>query len=110
MKKVVLLAALMPLAAALAQPLNPTNNPNQPGYTIRSQQRLQNEMQTQQIQQKGMLNQQLQNQTRQQQQQLHSQLQGQQLQIQRAQPGGQMMPNSGPRMLNSQPGSSDIRR
>ncbi|EMH4164737.1 DUF2756 domain-containing protein [Pluralibacter gergoviae] len=109
MKKIVLLATLLPFAA-LAQPLNPTNNPNQPGYINRSQQRMQNEMQSQQIQQKGMLNQQLQNQTRQQQQQLHSQLQGQQLQIQRAQPGGQMVPNNNPGTLNSQPGSSNIRR
>ena len=33
MKAILFLAVLMPLTA-LAQPLNTTNNPNQPGYVI----------------------------------------------------------------------------
>ena len=58
MKRLMILAALLPFAA-LAQPLNTMNNPNQPGYVIPSQQRMQTEMMGQQQQQKGMLNQQL---------------------------------------------------
>ncbi|MGK7247167.1 DUF2756 family protein [Buttiauxella agrestis] len=73
MKKILLVAALLPLTC-LAQPINTLNNPNQPGYQIPSQQRMQQQMQTQQIQQKGMLNQQLQTQTRVQQQHLESQI------------------------------------
>ncbi|MEA5720463.1 DUF2756 domain-containing protein, partial [Salmonella enterica subsp. enterica serovar Virginia] len=42
------------------QPINTMNNPNQPGYKIPSQQRMQTQMQTQQIQQQGMLKQQMQ--------------------------------------------------
>lgn len=109
MKKLFLLAALLPFAV-LAQPLNPTNNPNQPGYQIRSQQRLQNEMQTRQIQQQGMLNQQLQTQSRQQRLETRTQLDNQQMRIQRAQPGGQMLPNSGGGMLNSRPQNGDMLR
>lgn len=73
MKKILLVAALLPLTC-LAQPINTLNNPNQPGYQNPSQQRMQQQMQTQQIQQKGMLNQQLQTQTRVQQQHLESQI------------------------------------
>lgn len=73
MKKILLVVALLPLTC-LAQPINTLNNPNQPGYQIPSQQRMQQQMQTQQIQQKGMLNQQLQTQTRVQQQHLESQI------------------------------------
>ncbi|WP_310608366.1 DUF2756 family protein [Buttiauxella brennerae] len=73
MKKILLLATLLPLTC-LAQPINTMNNPNQPGYQIPSQQRMQQQMQTQQIQQKGMLNQQLQMQTQVQQQHLESQI------------------------------------
>ncbi|RPH28856.1 DUF2756 family protein [Buttiauxella warmboldiae] len=73
MKKILPVAALLPLAC-LAQPINTLNNPNQPGYQIPSQQRMQQQMQTQQIQQKGMLNQQLQTQTRMQQQHLEAQI------------------------------------
>ena len=73
MKKIVLLAALLPLTS-LAQPINTLNNPNQPDYQIPSQQRMQQQMQTQQTQQKGMLNQQLQTQTRVQQQHLEAQI------------------------------------
>lgn len=73
MKKILMLAAVLPLTC-LAQPINTLNNPNQPGYEIPSQQRMQQQMQTQQIQQKGMLNQQLQTQTRVQQQHMESQI------------------------------------
>lgn len=73
MKKILILAALLPLTC-LAQPINTLNNPNQPDYQIPSQQRMQQQMQTQQIQQKGMLNQQLQTQTRIQQQHLEGQI------------------------------------
>lgn len=52
MKRYLILAALLPFAC-LAQPINTLNNPNQPGYQIPSQQRMQTQMQTQQIQQKG---------------------------------------------------------
>jgi hypothetical protein len=60
MKRLLILTALIPFAA-LAQPLNTMNNPNQQGYVIPSQQRMQTEMMSQQQQQKGMLNQQLEN-------------------------------------------------
>jgi hypothetical protein len=48
---IMILAALMPLAA-LAQPINTMNNPNQPGYVVPSQQRMQTEMMSQQQQQR----------------------------------------------------------
>lgn len=47
MKAILFLAALMPLGV-LAQPININNNPNQPGYVVPSQQRMQNEMKVQQ--------------------------------------------------------------
>ncbi|EMW3320445.1 DUF2756 domain-containing protein [Klebsiella pneumoniae] len=50
MKAILFLAALMPLGV-LAQPININNNPNQPGYVVPSQQRMQNEMKIQQQQQ-----------------------------------------------------------
>ena len=50
MKAILFLAALMPLGV-LAQPININNNPNQPGYVVPSQQRMQNEMKVQQQQQ-----------------------------------------------------------
>lgn len=59
MKRLLLITALLPFAV-LAQPINTLNNPNQPGYKIPSQQRMQTQMQTQQIQQQGMLKQQMQ--------------------------------------------------
>ncbi len=62
MKRLLLLTALLPFVG-FAQPINTLNNPNQPGYQIPSQQRMQTQMQTQQIQQKGMLNRQLKTQT-----------------------------------------------
>lgn len=52
MKRLLILTALLPFAA-LAQPLNTLNNPNQQGYVIPSQQRMQTEMMSQQQQQKG---------------------------------------------------------
>lgn len=47
MKAILFLAVLMPLGV-LAQPININNNPNQPGYVVPSQQRMQNEMKVQQ--------------------------------------------------------------
>ncbi|MGP6838620.1 DUF2756 domain-containing protein [Klebsiella pneumoniae] len=47
MKAILFLAALMPLGV-LAQPININNNPNQPGYVVPSQQRMQNQLQTNQ--------------------------------------------------------------
>ncbi|RAY70803.1 DUF2756 family protein [Enterobacter hormaechei] len=73
MKRFLILTALLPFAA-LAQPINTLNNPNQPGYVIPSQQRMQTEMMSQQQQQKGMLNQQLKTQTQVQQQHLQNQM------------------------------------
>ncbi|EDN0563025.1 hypothetical protein CYE67_06875 [Salmonella enterica subsp. enterica serovar Newport] len=61
MKRLLLITALLPFAV-LAQPINTMNNPNQPGYQIPSQQRMQTQMQTQRVQQgqpgNGMLGQQ----------------------------------------------------
>ncbi len=51
MKRLLLLTALLPFVG-FAQPINTLNNPNQPGYQIPSQQRMQTQMQTQQIQQR----------------------------------------------------------
>ncbi|EOW6721265.1 DUF2756 family protein [Cronobacter dublinensis] len=113
MKRYLLLAAALPLAA-LAEPINVLNNPNQPGYVIPSQQRLQMQMQSQQIQQKGMLNQQLQTQSRLQQQQLQTQMNNNVARIQQNQPGNlnpqreQVLPNTNGGMLNGS-GSSPQR-
>lgn len=73
MKIMLYLVALLPLST-LAQPLNVDNNPNKPGYVVPSQQRLQNQMQTQQMQQQNNLKQGIQNQSRAQQQHLQTQL------------------------------------
>lgn len=54
MKAMLYLAALVPLSV-MAQPINIDNNPNQPGYVVPSQQRMQNQMQTQQMQQQNTL-------------------------------------------------------
>ncbi|MGQ7188258.1 DUF2756 domain-containing protein, partial [Escherichia sp. HC-CC] len=48
MKRLLILTALLPFVG-FAQPINTLNNPNQPGYQIPSQQRMQTQMQTQQI-------------------------------------------------------------
>ncbi|ELQ6064335.1 DUF2756 family protein [Cronobacter sakazakii] len=106
MKRYLLIAAAFPLAA-LAQPINVINNPNQPGYVNPSQQRLQTQMQSQQLQQKGMLNQQIQTQSRLQQQQLQTQMNNNVERIQQNQPGmlnpqrEQVLPNTNGGMLNS---------
>ncbi|CCJ86578.1 DUF2756 family protein [Cronobacter dublinensis] len=113
MKRYLLLAAALPLAA-LAEPINVLNNPNQPGYVIPSQQRLQTQMQSQQIQQKGMLNQQLQTQSRLQQQQLQTQMNNNVARIQQNQPGNlnpqreQVLPNTNGGMLNHQASSQQM--
>jgi hypothetical protein len=87
-------------AERMAQPININNNPNQPGYVVPSQQRMQNEMKIQQQQQQSMLKQDLNNQTRSQQQHLQNQLQTNQ---QRAQGGNlnpqQVLPNTNGGML-----------
>ncbi|MFW7423952.1 DUF2756 domain-containing protein [Escherichia coli] len=46
MKRLLILTALLPFVG-FAQPINTLNNPNQPGYQIPSQQRMQTQMQTQ---------------------------------------------------------------
>ncbi|MDY0972083.1 DUF2756 family protein [Siccibacter turicensis] len=100
MRKLLLLMALLPFTA-LAQPLdNPTNNPNLPGYQNPSQQRMQTQMQSQQIQQKGMLNQQLKNQTQVQQQHLESQINNNTRRIQQ----GELNPRSQQLLPNNQGG------
>lgn len=108
MKKLLLLTAMVPLFS-FAQPLNTINNPNLPDYQNPSQQRMQVQMQTQQTQQKGMLNQQLQTQTRVQQQHLESQINNntqQQLRVRQTLPDDldagkqQMLPNTNGGMLS----------
>ena len=105
MKRLLLLAMLLPFAG-FAQPINTMNNPNQPGYQIPSQQRMQTQMQSQQIQQKGMLNQQLQTQTRMQQQHMENQINTNTQRVLQSQPGElnsgqqQMLPNSNGGMLS----------
>lgn len=113
MKRSVILAALLPLSV-FAQPINTLNNPNQPGYQIPSQQRMQTQMLNQQTQQKGMLNQQLQSQTRVQQQHLESQINNNSQMIRQGQPGGelnnsrqQVLPNTNGGMLNK-PLNADV--
>ncbi|MGK3187542.1 DUF2756 family protein [Enterobacter soli] len=98
MKRLMILAALLPFAA-LAQPLNTMNNPNQPGYVIPSQQRMQTEMMGQQQQQKGMLNQQLKTKTQIQQQTLQNQMNANTQRIQQGQVREQPLPNQNGGML-----------
>jgi len=100
MKGVFMLAALLPFAV-VAQPFNP----NTQDYVNPSQQRLQTQMQVQQQQQKGMLNQQLQTQTRLQQQHLESQINNNTQRIRQGQPGElnpgqQVLPNTSGGMLS----------
>ena len=96
MKRLLILTALLPFVG-FAQPINTLNNPNQPGY----------QMQTQQIQQKGMLNQQLKTQTQLQQQHLENQINNNSQRVLQSQPGErnparqQMLPNTNGGMLNS---------
>lgn len=102
MKRLLILAALLPFSA-LAAPLNVDNNPNKPGYEIPSQQRMQTRMLNQQQQQSSMLNQQRQVQTQQQQQHLQNQLKTNQQRVQQSQPGmlnqQQPLPNNNGGML-----------
>ncbi len=106
MKKLLILAALLS-PCSFAQPINVLNNPNQPGFVNPSEQRMQNQMQSQQIQQKGMLNQQLQTQIRVQQQHLESQINNNTQRIQESAPGElnpqtqQVLPNTSGSMLNN---------
>ena len=93
MKRLLILAALLPFTA-LAAPLNIDNNPNQPGYEIPSQQRMQSRMLNQQQQQKGMLNQQRQVQMQLLLLRLHL-LKANQQRVQQAQPG-MLTPNQQP--------------
>ena len=93
MKRLLILTALLPFAA-LAQPINTLNNPNQPGYVIPSQQRMQTEMMSQQQQQKGMLNQQLKTQTQVQQQHLQNQMNTNTQRVQQGQMLEQPLPNA----------------
>ena len=86
MKRLLILTALLPFVC-FAQPTNTLNNPNLPGYQIPSQQRMQTQMQTQQIQQKGMLNQQLKTQTQLQQQHLENQINSNSQRVLQSQPG-----------------------
>ncbi|ASV57319.1 hypothetical protein LJPFL01_3956 [Lelliottia jeotgali] len=99
MKRLLILTALLPFAV-LAQPLNTMNNPNQPGYEIPSQQRMQTQMLGQQQQQKGMLNQQLKTQTQLQQQSLQNQMNNNTQMIQQGQPRVQPLPNPNGGMLS----------
>lgn len=94
MKRLILVAALLPLTA-FAQPINTTNNPNLPGYENPTQQRMQTQMLNQQQQQKGMLNQNLQTQTRLQQQHLEAQINNNAQRVRQA-----VLPNTNGGMLN----------
>ena len=109
MKRLILVAALLPFAV-LAQPINTLNNPNQQGYVIPSQQRMQNQMMIQQQQQTGMLNQQLQTQTRVQQQHLQTQMNNDTLRVQQSQPGGQVLPNTNGGMLSGVESSGGVQQ
>ena len=90
MKRLLILTALLPFVG-FAQPINTLNNPNQPGYQIPSQQRMQTQMQTQQIQQKH----------------LENQINNNSQRVLQSQPGErnparqQMLPNTNGGMLNS---------
>lgn len=85
MKPWLILMTLLPVTG-FAQPINTMNNPNLPDYQNPSVQRMQTQMQTQQIQQQGKLNQELQSQTHVQQQHLQNQMNGHTQQIQQSQP------------------------
>jgi len=112
MKKLLIIAALLS-PYSFAQPVNVLNNPNQPGYVNPSEQRMQYQMQSQQIQQKGMLNQQLQTQNRVQQQHLESQINNNTQRIRESAPGEmnqqtqQVLPNTNGGMLNNGSSSQD---
>lgn len=99
MKRLILVAALMPFAV-LAQPINTLNNPNQPGYQNPSQQRMQNQMMIQQLQ----------TQTRVQQQHLQTQMNNDTLRVQQSQPGGQVLPNTNGGMLSGVESSGGVQQ
>ncbi|HIF8046381.1 TPA: DUF2756 family protein [Escherichia coli] len=96
MKRLLILTALLPFVG-FAQPINTLNNPNQPGYQIPSQQRMQTQMQTQQLK----------TQTQLQQQHLENQINNNSQRVLQSQPGErnparqQMLPNTNGGMLNS---------
>ncbi|HAT1685469.1 TPA: DUF2756 domain-containing protein [Klebsiella oxytoca] len=73
MKQWLILMASLPLTG-FAQPINTMNNPNLPDYQNPSLQRMQTQMQTQQIQEQGTLHQQLRLQTQIQQQHLQNRM------------------------------------
>jgi hypothetical protein len=84
-KLLLMFIALLPLSS-MADTLNNNNNPNQPGYNP-SQQRLQNQMQSNQIQQQNRLRQDQQWQTQQTQRRLQEQRNSTQQRVQQSQPG-----------------------
>lgn len=86
MQKLLMLALLLPLSSQAQQP-NPLNNPNLPGYQNPTQQRLQSQMQAQQLQQQKTLRQQVQTQDMQQQQQLNNEINAQSQRVIQSQPG-----------------------
>ena len=95
MQKLLMLVLLLPLSS-LAQPPNPLNNPNLPGYQNPTQQRLQTQMQAQQQQQKNTLNQQIQSQSLQQQKQLNTEINNNTQRVIQSQPGKiKALPNNG---------------
>ncbi|WP_039057760.1 DUF2756 family protein [Enterobacter sp. Bisph1] len=112
MKRVALFALVLPFSV-LAQPLNTTNDPHQPGYVIPSQQRMQTQMLNQQQQHQGMLKQQMQTQTQLQQQQLQTQINDNTQRVRQPQPGGvpvqqQVLPNNSAGMLNGETSNSGV--
>ncbi len=109
MKRLILVAALFPFAV-MAQPINTLNNPNMPGYENPSQQRMQTQMQSQQIQQQGVLNQQLQTQSRVQQQHLQTQINTNSQRVQESQPGERYLPNTNGGMLSGGVNQSGVQQ
>ncbi|EBC1279712.1 DUF2756 domain-containing protein [Salmonella enterica] len=83
MKPWLIIMTLFPVTG-FAQPINTMNNPNLPDYQNPSMQRMQTQMQTQQIQRQGMLHQQLQSQTQIQQQHWQNQMNTHAQQIQQS--------------------------
>lgn len=91
MRNLLMLLIAVPLSA-LAQPPNPLNNPNLPGYQNPAQQRLQTEMQSQQKTQQNRLQQQIQTESQQQQLQLNQELNASRQRVLDSQPGMIPMP------------------
>ncbi|AFJ45332.1 DUF2756 domain-containing protein [Shimwellia blattae] len=86
MKRLFWLALMVPLST-LANPFSQTTNPNQPNYQNPSQQRLAEDMRTQQSLQKSQLQQSQQMQRQQQSQQLQRQIEQNRQRTQSLQPG-----------------------